>query len=77
MGCLKYCVSNKSLTLRHLAKSPWILSPHEIELRWHGKNESAQVGEGEVEEVDVGGRPHVLILDDHQAGGKVAQHTQD
>ena len=32
--------------------------------------------EGEVEKVDVGGGPHVLVLDDHQAGGQVAQHTK-
>ena len=61
----------------HLAKSPRILSPHEIKLSWHGENEGAEVGEGQVEEVDVGGRPHVLVLDDHQAGGQVAQDTQD
>ena len=32
--------------------------------------------EGKVEKVDVGGGPHVLVLDDHQAGGQVAQHTK-
>ena len=32
--------------------------------------------EGEVEKVDVGGGPHVLVLDDHQAGGQVAQHPK-
>ena len=61
---------------RHLAECPGILSPHQIELGWHSKDQGAQVGEGQVEEVDVGGRPHVLVLDDHQAGGQVAQDTQ-
>ena len=61
---------------RYLAEGPGILSPHQIELGWHGKDQGAQVHEGQVEEVDVGGRPHVLVLDDHQAGGQVAQHTQ-
>ena len=32
--------------------------------------------EGEVEKVDVGGGPHVLVLDDHQAGGQVAKDSQ-
>ena len=61
----------------HLPKGPWVLAPHEVELRRHGQQQGAKVDEGEVEEVDVGGRPHVLVLDDHQAGGQVAQDTQD
>ena len=32
-------------------------------------DKGAKVCKGQVEEVDVGGRPHVLVLDDHQAGG--------
>jgi len=34
-----------------------------------------QVGEGQVGQVDVGGRLHVLVLHDDQAGGHVAQHA--
>ena len=59
-----------------LPKCPRILAPHKIELCGHGEDQGAQVQDGQVEEVDVGGRPHVLVLDDHQACGQVAQHTQ-
>ena len=39
-------------------------------------DESGDVGDGEVEQVDVGGGPHVLVVQDDEAGGQVAHHAQ-
>jgi len=34
-----------------------------------------EIGDGQVGEVDVGGRVHVLVLQDDENGGDVAQHA--
>ena len=34
-----------------------------------------EIGDGQVCEVDVGGRVHVLVLKDDENGGDVAQHA--
>ena len=60
----------------NLSKCPGVLSPHEEQLAGHGEQEGGQVCHGQVEQVDVGGGPHVLILQDHQAGGYVTKDPQ-
>ena len=60
----------------HLSQSPGVLPPHEVELHRHGEHEGGQVGHRQVEQVDVGGGPHVLVPHDDQAGGQVTENTQ-
>ena len=60
----------------HLPKGPRVLAPHQVQLRRHREQQRAQVHQGQVEEVDVGGCAHILVLYDDQAGGEVTQHTQ-
>ena len=60
-----------------LPKCPRILPPHEVELSRHDKQKSGEVGQRQVEQVDVGGGPHVLVLDDYQAGGEVTKDAKD
>ena len=38
-----------------LPEGPGVLSPDVIEFVWHGKDEGCQVGEGDVDQVLVGG----------------------
>ena len=61
----------------YLPKSPWVLSPHEVELTSHGKQKSSQVSHRKVEEVDVGGRPHVLIFYNDQTSCHISEDTKD
>ena len=47
--------------LADLSICPWVLPPHGVELCRHGQHQGGQVSQGQVEQVDVGGRPHVPV----------------
>ncbi len=47
-----------------------------VPLKWLTNDKGGDVGNGEIEEVDVGGGPHVLVVQDDEAGGQVPHHTQ-
>ena len=59
-----------------LSKCPGVLAPHEVQLYRHGEQQGQQVRHGQVEQVDVGGGPHVLVPQDHDTGRQVTQHTE-
>ena len=61
----------------YLSESPGILPPHEVELHWHGEQQGSQVGHGEVEQVDVGGGPHVLVSHDHKTSRQISHKSQN
>ena len=62
--------------LYYLAQSPGILPPHKVELHRHGEHQRGQVSHRQVEEVDVGGGSHVLVLHDDETGGEVTEDPQ-
>ena len=40
-------------------------------------DKSSNICYGQIEEIHIGGRPHVLVGQDHDAGGEVAQYSND
>ena len=60
----------------YLAQGPGVLPPHEVELHRHGEHQRGQVRHRQVEEVDVGGGPHVLVRHDDEAGCEVTEDPQ-
>ena len=69
---LAQCVNCK-----YLSKRPRILFPHKVQFNRHGKQQGGKVGNSQVEQVDVGGGPHILIPHDHEARCKVSEHTKN
>lgn len=55
-----------------LAEDVGIALPEHVELLRQAEHEQQQVGDGETEEVEVGGRVHVLVAGDHRARAQVA-----
>jgi hypothetical protein len=46
-----------------------------LSCNWLTDKVSEEIGDGQVGEVDVGRRVHVLVLQDDENGGDVAQHA--